>query len=147
MRFLYIEARFCRFCNMGICVTRKQKRHYPKNSEANGVFICNRGLKRSRSDAGIKALEKEKPRTRCVSRLSTGCGRRIWTLTNRVRVCRATITQFRKIFSFCCKLSYFSTVCGICQEFFCKTTVCAIGFPAPPARGRYGGWQRPSPVV
>lgn len=56
---------------MGICVTRKQKRHYPKNSEANGVFICNRGLKRSRSDAGIKALEKEKPRTRCVSRLST----------------------------------------------------------------------------
>ena len=29
----------------------------------------------------------------------SGCGTRIWTQTNRVRVCRAAITQFRNVFN------------------------------------------------
>ena len=38
---------------------------------------------------------KKKSRQVLMACRDDGCGRRIWTLTNRVRVCRATITQFR----------------------------------------------------
>ena len=44
-----------------------------------------------------------------------GWGIGIRTPTNRVRVCRAAVTQFPNVLDGL----YFSTVYGVCQEFFC----------------------------
>ena len=45
-----------------------------------------------------------------------GCGRRIWTHTNRVRVCRAAITQFRNLAPVFRDVLYYSRQDSTCQH-------------------------------
>ena len=60
-----------------------------------GLYVPNVALHQTELHLEFTELSKLKSSLDSSSRPDIGCGTRIRTQTNRVRVCRATITQFR----------------------------------------------------